>query len=79
MSAYLTTIGRSLRLPLLLWLLAGLLIALQIAPRLGDGSWLNRTGLGDTVLLNGVRVDWEWIDIAQTAAGRRRQTLARSW
>ena len=67
MRAYLTTVDWSRRLLLLLWLLAGLLIALQIAPRLGDGSWLNRTGLGDTVLFNGVRVDWEWIDIAQTA------------
>lgn len=67
MRAYLTTMDWSRRLPLLLWLLAGLLIALQIAPRLGDGSWLNRTGLGDTVLLNGVRVDWEWVDVAQTA------------
>ncbi len=67
MRDYLTTVDWSRRLPLLLWLLAGLLIALQIAPRLGDGSWLNRTGLGDTVLLNGVRVDWEWIDMAQSA------------
>ena len=66
MSAYLTTIDWSRRLTLLLWLLAGLLIALQIAPRLGDGSWQNRTGLGNTVL-NGVRVHWEWIDVAQTA------------
>lgn len=67
MRTYLTTVDWSRRLLLLLWLLAGLLIALQIAPRLGDGSWLNRTGLGDTVLLNGVRVDWEWIDMAQSA------------
>ena len=41
MRAYLTTVDWSRRLPLLLWLLAGLLIALQIAPRLGDGSWHN--------------------------------------
>lgn len=52
---------------LLLWLLAGLVIALQIAPRLGHGSWQNRTGLGGTVLPNGVRVHWEWIDVAQSA------------
>ncbi len=57
----------SRRWPLLLWLLAGLVIALQIAPRLGDGSPLNRYGGSDTVLLNGVRVDWEWIDTAQSA------------
>ena len=53
--------------PLLLWLLAGLVIALQIAPRLGDGSWQNRTGGGGTVLMNGVRVHWEWIDVSQSA------------
>ncbi len=53
--------------PLLLWLLAGLVIALQIAPRLGDGSWQNRTGGGGTVLLNVVRVHYEWIDVSQSA------------
>ena len=53
--------------PLLLWLLAGLVIALQIAPRLDDGSWQNRTGGGGTVLLNVVRVHYEWIDVSQSA------------
>ena len=67
MRAYLTTLRWSRRLPLLLWLLAGLVIALQITPRLGDGSWQNRTGGGGTTLLNGVRVHWEWIDVAQSA------------
>ena len=52
---------------LLLWLLAGLLIALQMAPRLGDGSWQNRRGLSTAMLPNGVRVHWEWIDMAQSA------------
>ena len=66
MRAYLTTIDWSRRLPLLLWLLAGLLIALQIAPRLGDGSWHNRI-FGDAPLLNGVRVEYDWVDVAQTA------------
>ena len=65
--AYLTTVRWSRRLPLLLWLLAGLVIALQIAPRLDEGSWQSRTGGGRTVLLNGVRVHWEWIDVAQSA------------
>ena len=51
---------------LLLWLLAGLVITLQMAPRLGDGSWQNRLG-GATVLLNGVLVHWEWTDVAQSA------------
>ena len=63
--AYLTTVRWSRRLLLLLWLLAGLVIALQIAPRLGDGSWM--PGGGDTVLPNGVRVHFEWVDIAQSA------------
>ena len=57
----------SRRLPLLLWLLAGLVIALQIAPRLGDGSWQNRAGGDGTVLLNGMPVHWEWVDVAQSA------------
>ena len=65
--AYLTTVRWSRRLPLLLWLLAGLVIALQIAPRLGDGSWQNQAGGGGIVLLSGVRVHWEWIDVAQSA------------
>ena len=51
---------------LLLWLLAGLLIALQIAPRLGEGSWENQI-LDDHVLFNGVPIHWEWIDVAQSA------------
>ena len=67
MRAYLTTVCWSRRLPLLLWLLAGLLIALQIAPRLGDGSWQNRLGIDAIVLFNGVPIHWEWTDVAQSA------------
>ncbi len=67
MRSHITTVGWSRRLPLLLWLLAGLLIALQIAPRLGDGSWQNRLGIGSTVSFNGVPIHWEWLDVAQSA------------
>ncbi len=68
MRAHITTVRWSRRLPLLLLLLAGLLIALQIIPRLGDGSWQFRRGDDPRrVLLEGVPVHWEWIDVAQSA------------
>ena len=67
MRAYLTTVDWSRRLPLLLWLLAGLLIALQMPPRLGEGSWQYRLGIGSIVSFNGVPLHWEWTDVAQSA------------
>ncbi|MDQ3699842.1 MAG: hypothetical protein M3442_02860 [Chloroflexota bacterium] len=54
-----------------LWLIYWLLIAVTIIgsglPRLGHGTWVWRSGSSAAGVFGGVPMEWEWVDVAQSA------------
>lgn len=53
------------------WLVYWLLIAATIVgsglPRIGHGSWVWRSGSSAAGVFGGVPLEWEWVDVAQSA------------